>query len=302
MSWLERQSFLGVDSDERLAALTVGIVGLGGGGSHVVQELAHVGVGGFVIIDDDHIDDTNLNRLVGGTLADVFAKTPKVDIAARVILAVNPSAKVVRAKRLWQAAADELRHCDVIFGCIDNVRGKDELEDFCRRLMIPYLDQGMDVHALETGFLIAGQVVLSMPGAPCLRCLGVVTDAALEEEGRNYGAAGGRPQVVWPNGVLASVAVGLFMNLVTPWHPVSDAGACLEYDGNSQTIQPSDRLRRLRGRPCPHRPLSEVGDPSFDIRCLLKNSTSAAEVAVVAPPASFSMWKRLFAWITAWFS
>lgn len=56
-----------------------------------------------------------------------------------------------------------------------------------------------------------------MFGGPCLRCLGIVTEETLDEEGRNYGAAGGKPQVVWPNGLLASTAVGLFMPLVTPW-------------------------------------------------------------------------------------
>lgn len=266
MSWLDRQSFLGLDSDDRLARLTVGIVGLGGGGSHVAQQLSHVGVGSFVLVDDDRIDETNLNRLVGGTRADVECETLKVDIAARVIRAVNPRAKVVPIAMKWQEAMDRLGNCDVIFGCVDNVRGKDELEAFCRRMLMPYLDQGMDVHSHDGGFFIGGQVVLSMPGAPCLRCLGVVTEGALEEEGRNYGAAGGKPQVVWPNGVLASTAVALFMQVVTPWHGVIEAGACLEYDGNAHTVQPSDRMRRLRSRACPHRPLTDLGDPTFDVR------------------------------------
>jgi hypothetical protein len=277
MSWLDRQSFLGDDAENRLAALTVGIVGLGGGGSHVAQQLAHVGVGGFVVVDDDRIDETNLNRLVGGTRADVDAAARKVDIAARVILGVNPDARVVTVAARWQAAIDALRHCDVIFGCVDNVRGKDELEAFCRRLLMPYIDQGMDVHPAGGGFLVAGQVVLSVTGAPCLRCLGVVTDEALDQEARNYGAAGGKPQVVWPNGVLASTAVGLFMQLVTPWNAAAAAGACLEYDGNAHTAVASERMRRLRDRPCPHRPTAELGDPSFDIRRALDGAGPAAE-------------------------
>ena len=266
MSSLDRQSFLGETSEDRLKALTVAIVGLGGGGSHVAQQLAHVGVGGFVLVDDDGIDETNLNRLVGGTCDDVKKEVPQVAIAARVIRAVNPDARVTVEAHKWQEVIDALRHCDVVFGCIDNVRGKDELEAFCRRLLIPYIDQGMDVHKMGEHFLIAGQVVLSVPGAPCLRCLGIVTEDALVDEGRNYGAAGGKPQVVWPNGVLASTAVGLFMQLVTPWQMISYVGECLEYDGNTHTIQASDKMRRLRGRPCPHRSVTDLGDPTFDVR------------------------------------
>ena len=66
MKWLDRQSFLGGDSTERLDKLTVGIVGLGGGGSHVAQQLAHIGVGNFVLVDDDRIDETRRVDLLGG--------------------------------------------------------------------------------------------------------------------------------------------------------------------------------------------------------------------------------------------
>ena len=285
MTWLDRQSFLGGDSEQRLDDLTIGIVGAGGGGSHVAQQGAHVGVGGFVVVDDDRIDDTNLNRLVGATRGDVERSERKVDIARRVILGINPGARVTAVASRWQDAIDHIRRCDVVFGCVDNVRGKDELEALCRRLLIPYIDQGMDVHALGGGFMVAGQVVLSVPGAPCLRCLGIVTDEALTEEGRNYGAAGGKPQVVWPNAILASTAVGLFMQLVTPWHEAHETGACLEYDGNAHTVQPSDRMRRLRQRTCPHHPVEELGDPSFDIRRALSRA-ALGETPVARPAAA----------------
>jgi hypothetical protein len=306
MNWLDRQSFLGEDSDETLTGITVGIVGLGGGGSHVVLQLAHVGAGGFVLLDDDHITETNLNRLVGGTREDVARGARKFDIAERVIRAVNPDARVAGAAAPWQESLDLLLGCDVVFGCIDNVRGKDDLEAHCRRLMIPYIDQGMDVHGLADGFLIAGQVVLSVPGSPCLRCLGVVTEEALDEEGRNYGAAGGKPQVVWPNGVLASTAVGLFMQLVTPWHRSARAGACLEYDGNAGTVRPSDRHRRLSGRPCPHRLPAELGDPAFDVRAWARSTHTAdqpvsAEVptGTAGPAWQPSRWLRILRWFGA---
>lgn len=292
MSWLDRQSFLGSDSDAVLAALTVGVIGLGGGGSHVVQQLAHVGIGGFVLADDDRISDSNLNRLVGGTLEDVHAEALKVDIAARVIRAVNPTARIERVPVQWQLAIDKLAQCDIIFGCVDNVRAKDELDAFCRRLLLPYIDQGMDVHMIGAHFLIAGQVVLSVSGGPCLRCLGVVTEEALDEEGRNYGAAGGKPQVVWPNGVLASTAVGLFMQAVTPWHVVAEIGECLEYDGNLHTVRQSDRMRRLRGRPCPHHAALNVGDPSFDIRRVeIQESDAVVEPEHLSPVAKRPWWR-----------
>src|SRR3546814_10258244 len=98
---------------------------------------------------------------------------------------------------------------------------------------------GMDVHSVGDHYLVSGQVILSSPGEPCLRCFGLVTDEALEAEGARYGDAGGRPQVVWPNGVLASTATGLMVQALTPWHSKPLESVCLEYDGNKHTV--SDR-------------------------------------------------------------
>ena len=55
----------------QLGQITVGIVGLGGIGSIVALELAHLGVKQFILVDDDAVETTNLNRLVGATTKDV---------------------------------------------------------------------------------------------------------------------------------------------------------------------------------------------------------------------------------------
>lgn len=261
-----RQSFLGANSTRVLAEVRVGIVGLGGGGSHVAQQLAHVGIGNYVLVDPDVIEESNLNRLVGATTADVDQRARKVDIASRVIRGVLPESNIIAAFANWQDAAGHLKSCDLIVGGLDSVRAKDELDRYCRRYLIPYIDMGMDVHKVEDHFLIAGQVVLVTPGAPCLRCLGVVTDDALEQEARKYGAAGSKPQVVWPNGVLAAAAVGLVIQQICPWHATAPAGAYLEYDGNRHTIVPHQGHKVLLQRRCSHFFAAEAGDAIFDIR------------------------------------
>jgi molybdopterin/thiamine biosynthesis adenylyltransferase len=294
MNWLDRQNFLGANSESVLANAVIGIVGLGGGGSHVAQQLAHVGIGTFVLIDPDSIEDTNLNRLVGGTWDYVTNKTPKVKIAEKLIKGICPAATVTPIKAEWQTVSDVLKRCDIIIGSLDSVRAKSELEAFCRRFLIPYLDQGMDVHG-ETGrHLIAGQVVLSTPSHPCLRCFGIVTDEALDQEGRNYGAAGGKPQVVWPNGVLASTAVGLVMQLLTPWFETPVESAYLEYDGNTGTVRPSYRVKHLAEHICTHHPANERGDPMFDIRKVVR-AAAESEPAVERPSQRLiAFFKRLF--------
>jgi len=240
----------------------VGIVGLGGGGSHIAQQLGHLGVGEFVLIDPDIVEDTNLNRLVGATQQDVADHANKVSVAARVIGGVNPSTQISAQTSQWQMCETALRSCDVIFGCVDSISEREQLERAARRYLIPYLDLGMDVHWVEDRFVVGGQVALSMPEGPCLRCMGIVDDRGLALEAQMYGAAGGRPQVVWPNGVLASIAVGLFTQLVTAWSKTQDLPTLLEYDGNAQTVSPSNKLPYLKERLCTHfADLSSVGDP-----------------------------------------
>jgi molybdopterin-synthase adenylyltransferase len=257
---LQRQSFLGADSEIVLCRSRAALVGLGGG-SHIAQQLAHIGLGNFLVIDPDIIEDTNLNRLVGGTLEDVRLGTAKVDIAERVIKSVNSSAEVVKRLGNWTEATAELRDADVIFSCVDSIGCRSELESFTRRFLIPLIDIGMDVHESSGEFSIGGQVMLSMPGKPCMRCMGLVTDEALAKEAARYGAAGGKPQVVWPNGTLASIAVGFFMKLVTPWETQKATPLLLEYDGDLQTVTPSNKLAHLPAH-CKHfDSLHELGDP-----------------------------------------
>jgi hypothetical protein len=257
-----RQSFLGPRSEEAFKNCLACIIGLGGGGSHIVQQLAHIGIGHFLVFDGDHVEDSNLNRLVGATQADVISKTPKSVVARRLIKGINPNASIIARPEKWQQSAALLRAVDVIFGCVDSFSERQQIETTARRYLIPYIDIGMDVHDLGGQFAISGQAILSMPGELCMKCMGFLRDDLLAREAENYGAAGSRPQVVWPNGVLASLAVGIFVQLITPWHKNHRRVWYLEYDGNSQTVATSNRLAHLAGTVCNHfSSLADLGDP-----------------------------------------
>jgi hypothetical protein len=259
-----RQSFLGPDSETRLADTVVGFAGLGGGGSHMGQQIAHVGVGHFVLADPDVIDaeGTNLNRLVGGTKIDVRLGTPKVAIAGRLIFGINPTADVTLVQKPWQEAQEEFRRCDVIVGGVDTFLGRQELERAARRFHIPYIDIGMDVHEFDGHHVISGQVFLSRPGHQCMTCFGLLREEWLALEASRYGTAGPRQQVIWPNGILASSAVGLVIRLITPWFPQSPGPVLLEYDGNRNTVVESSRIEALREHQCRHfSRYDDIGDP-----------------------------------------
>lgn len=262
MTRFDRQSFLGAESAGLHAKARIGIVGLGGGGSHAAQQLAHVGIGKFVLIDPQAIEESNLNRLVGATRRDVDAETPKVVIAEWMIRGISPGAEVEALKAEWSACMPALRSCDIVVGAVDSLAVRDELEQFCRANLIPYVDMGMTVTSVGEEFLISGQVIRSVPGSPCMRCLGFVTPHKLGLEARKYGDAGDNPQVVWSNGLLASAAVGLVVDLLTPWSRIQPL-VYLIYDGNCGMLKPSVLAEAVYGSNCTHHASGEIGELGF---------------------------------------
>lgn len=260
-----RQSFLPPYSEATLASIKVGIVGLCGGGSHIEQQLAHIGVLNYVVVDPDRLDASNLNRRVGSTHEDVTQEIHKTKISRRIIQGINPHANVECITDKWQNSQLSLRDCAVIFGCVNSYSEREQLERFCRRFLIHYIDIGMEVKRYEDSHGIVGQIVMSSPGWCCLRCMAIITDENLQQEAQLYGNAGPKPQVVWPNGVLASTAVGLFMQLVSPWHKMSTGAAYLEYNGNRSTVKESPRFEHAVLIQCEHFSAENLGDPFFSL-------------------------------------
>jgi hypothetical protein len=97
-----------------------------------------------------------------------------------------------------------------------------------------------------------------------MKCMGVLTEERISQEAQRYGDAGDRPQVIWPNGVLASTAVGMFVSLLTPWDKQSELVPFIEYDGNSPTLKPSSVIAIL-DKECKHYPIPKgLGDPMWN--------------------------------------
>jgi molybdopterin-synthase adenylyltransferase len=258
-----RQSFLGPNSDVILGQCTVAVVGLGGGGSHVAQQLAYAGISSFLLYDGDEVETSNMNRLIGASAEDAHLKTPKVVVAERCIRSVRPEATLQAHQGKWQTAGESIREADVIVSCVDSYSARQDLEVTGRRYLIPLVDIGMDVFLVDGKPHVAGQVILSLPPGPCLKCLGFLSEENLQREAEQYGTAGGRPQVVWSNGVLASVAVGIVVDLLTGWNGVNPKGEYLHFDGNTNGMWRSPRLE-YAPLLCPHFAEGSVGDPVFE--------------------------------------
>ena len=225
----------GPEGHERVVRSRVAIVGLGGVGSIAAVELAHLGVQDIILIDDDRVEESNLNRLIGATPDDVGRL--KVDVAAEQFLRVQPEARVatVSAQIRDRAAIAAALNADVLFGCVDTDSGRLILNELAVTHAIPYVDCGSGIIAPDGSMeSVGGRVIVWTPGRPCLLCCGEIDRAAAaaelesdeqrafrRREGYVTGADVSEPAVVSLNGTVASLAVTEFLALVTGFRPVN---------------------------------------------------------------------------------
>jgi molybdopterin-synthase adenylyltransferase len=216
----------GADGQRVLQQLRVSVVGLGGIGSIVTQQLAHLGVQNFDLFDPDHLEETNLNRVVNSTAADLGK--PKVEIAARYIRALSPNALVnpIIGDVIKTAVAKRLVDSDVIFACTDSHGSRAIVQQMAYQYYIPCIDTGTTIN-VQDGVVshIYGRVELLSPGLPCLHCSHLLDSrqirvdmmSAYERKQDPYvvGAHEPAPAVVSINGTVASMAVNMFLGLVT---------------------------------------------------------------------------------------
>lgn len=132
------------------------IVGCGGLGGHILDQLARLGVGHIRVVDGDVFDATNLNRQLLSTVP--LLGSHKAKAAADHIARVNPNitAEAVDAFLTEENASFLLAGCDVVLDALDNIPSRKVLAAACARAGIPY------VYGAIQGWV--AQAAISMPG------------------------------------------------------------------------------------------------------------------------------------------
>lgn len=142
------------------------ILGLGGLGGPAAAYLAAAGVGELVLVDDDHVEVSNLQRQI--IHDDAACGQPKVESAAARLKAMNPHVRVTaRAERLdGHALQQQLAGVDLVLDCSDNFKTRFALNRACFASGTP----------LVSGAAIRFDGQISVydprdPGSPCYQCL-----------------------------------------------------------------------------------------------------------------------------------
>lgn len=156
---------------DRLAGMSVLVVGAGALGNEVIKNLALLGVGRMSVLDRDRIEASNLTRSVlfctPGIERHIQRGTPKAELAVARAVEINPD---VQATAYVQEVADlgsgVIRQADLVFSCLDNEMARLELGWVCTRLNKPLVDGGLGMFNPSSG------LVSIFPGdqGPCYAC------------------------------------------------------------------------------------------------------------------------------------
>lgn len=130
---------LGKENVNKIRQSKVAVFGLGGVGSFVVEGLARAGVENFILIDNDTISITNLNRQLFA-LNSTIGKN-KVDVAKARILDINPNAKVEIHKEFVIDNFDNIldKSTNYIVDAIDTISAKINLVQKAKEINVPII-------------------------------------------------------------------------------------------------------------------------------------------------------------------
>ena len=147
---------LSIEQQLALFKARVAVIGCGGLGGYVIEELARLGVGTIVAVDSDHFEEHNLNRQILCTL-DTLGQQ-KTTAASDRVRKINPAIAVVPIPQALRSdnAALILNGCDVVVDALDSIPVRVELARVCVELATPL------VHGAIAGWF--GQIAIQLPG------------------------------------------------------------------------------------------------------------------------------------------
>ncbi|KTB94289.1 thiamine biosynthesis protein ThiF [Pseudomonas syringae ICMP 11293] len=175
---------------QALSQLSVAVIGVSGTGSVVAEQVTRLGFGEIILIDHDHVEARNLNRILNSTLADAESSVAKVEMCADFIVRVRgegvawPISQSIGTRSAVLAAAD----ADILFCCVDTRFARMIADRIASRFLIPLFDVGVLIPTMKAGpsdVTIAGvygRIDYVKPGGATLSDRGVYTADSLRAE------------------------------------------------------------------------------------------------------------------------
>lgn len=133
------EMLIGKENIEKLKNSKVAIFGIGGVGSYVLEGLVRAGIGNLVLVDNDEVSISNINRQIIATHKTVGE--PKVEVAKQRTLEINPEINIEIYKEFFSSDSREFfdNTFDYVVDAIDTVSSKIELVIRANKYSVPII-------------------------------------------------------------------------------------------------------------------------------------------------------------------
>jgi len=181
----------------------------------------------LTFIDNDVIEVTNLNRVVGATPESIG--TSKVHVAQTLVQRILPETTVLalEASVMTPQARDLLCQADCVMVCTDSHASRAFVNELAYQYLVPVIDMGVSISANDGQITaVAGRTQMVGPGLPCLWCTNAISTRAVREELQSpaeratdpyfQGQGVCQPAVISLNSTMASLAVTMLLGVFTP--------------------------------------------------------------------------------------
>lgn len=167
----------GKQSQQKLARICFGIVGVGSVGSVVAECLARIGVQHIKLIDYDRVERHNLDRLLHAHVEDAAKKKLKVVLIGSAIeRSATAAIPIIDKLPLAVTEEDGFREaldCDILFSCVDRPWPRHVLNYIAYAYLIPVVDGGILIRMRGDRLRNASwKSHIVYPGKKCLQCIG----------------------------------------------------------------------------------------------------------------------------------
>jgi molybdopterin/thiamine biosynthesis adenylyltransferase len=222
------ESMKSIMADEKIA-----IVGIGGLGSIIAENLVHMGFQNLLLMDNDKLELSNLNRIVGATYQQAKKGVPKVDAIAAHLRKINPYCRIKTfpINVHDEEAREILAFSDWIIVATDNHASRFRVQEYAFKYYVPFISAGVNISIKDNVITdISGEVItIRMGDTYCLDCLRRINyDAVageihpdeavrkgLVQRGYITGADIKEPAVKTLNSMLADMTVDSLVNQYT---------------------------------------------------------------------------------------
>ena len=183
----DRQVLLfGASGQARLRRLHVGVLGAGGGGSILIEQLAHLGVGTITAVDPDIVKRHNLSRIIGASERDARQRRKKVHVASKHVKRIDPSIHfhAIDGDISHSHVAEQLLDCDYLLLATDTATARLVANAIAQSFLIPLIQIGAKVELRAGGEIeqIYTAVRPVLPRHGCLSCAGLIDPVLLQRE------------------------------------------------------------------------------------------------------------------------